>query len=283
MKSLILLTLCSLALTAQSAPDPVIVVIDGHAWTRNNFDAMVRALPPELQQGYMANKKMWLEQYALMTRLAESAKKDGIDQKAPYKQQLEYNNLMFLAQAYLDAKSNAPLITDADMQHWFDAHKNQYKRAKVRGIAVRWGQVPKEGEKPRTATEAQTVAEDIIKRVKAGESFVDLAKQLSEDTNTKDKGGEYPLIRPEDGTINASIKSAVFALKPGELSKPVRMPGAIYVFQLEELVDPTVKELNDTIITEIGREQSIQWVEKNRQNATVEIKDPTYFGLPDNK
>lgn len=283
MKSLILLTLCSLALSAQPAPDPVVVTIDGKSWTQSEFSSLLSALPQKLRQSYDNNKKAWLDQYALMVRLAEYAKKEGIDQKPPYKQQLEYSTLMFLAQSLIQSKGNSPVISSADRARWFDNHKNQYKRARVRGIVVTWGQTPKEGQKARTDTEAATIIDDVIKRAKAGESFAALAKQFSEDVNTKDKGGEFPLIKPEDNAINASIKAEVFPLKPGEVSKPVRLPGGIYAFQMEELIEPTVEELNDVISTELGREQSIQWIEKIRQDAKVEIKDPLFFGIADKK
>jgi hypothetical protein len=283
MKSLILLTLCSLALSAQTAPDPVVVTIDGKDFTQSAFNALLRGLPPDLKRSYGMDKKAWLDQYALMTRLAEYAKKEGIDQKEPYKQQIEYNNLMFLAQSFIDAKSAAPVISSADMKSWFDSHKGQYRRARVRGILVAWGQIPKEGAKSRTDAEAGAIINDIITRAKAGESFASLAKQFSDDVNTKDKGGEFPLIRPEDNGINGSIKAAIFTLKPGEVSKAVRLPGGTYVFQLEEFIEPTMEDLNDVIITELGRAQSIQWIEKVRDDSKVEIKDPAFFGLSEKK
>ena len=283
MKPLIILTLCALALAAQTAPDPVVVTIDGKQWTKSAFSALLRGLPPELKLGYDGNKQNWLDQYALMTRLAETAKKEGLDQMEPYKQQIEYNNLMFLAQSILDAKSSRPVISSAEMKSWFDSHKSQYKRARARGILVSWGQAPKEGEKLRTDSEAAAIVDQIVKRVKAGESFADLAKQFSEDVSTKDKGGEFPLIKPEDRSMNDSIKAAVFTLKPGELSRAIRLPGGIYVFKLEELVDPTMQDLNDEIITQIGRAQSIQWIESVRKDAKVEIKDPAFFGMPEKK
>lgn len=283
MKSLLLLILSSLALSAQTAPDPVVVTIDGKEWTKSEFNTLIGNLPPDLKKNYDANKQVWLDQYALMTRLANEARKEGLDKRPPYKQQIDYSILMFLAQSFIAEKSNSPVISSAEMKSWFDRNKSQYKRARVRGILVSWGQIPKEGEKSRTDTEAAAIIDQIVKRAKAGESFAALAKELSEDVNTKDKGGEFPLIRPEDSQINASIKAAVFTIKPGELSKAVRLPGGVYVFKLEEFVEPTLEDLNDVIITQLGREQSIQWIEKVRSETKIEIKDPAFFGSSEKK
>ena len=283
MKPLILMTLCAVALAGQTAPDPVVATIDGKDWTKSAFDALIRTLPPKLKQSYDHDKAGWLQQYALMTRLAALAKQEGLDQQEPYKQQLEYNNLMYLAQSMLNVKGTNPAVSSADMKTWFDNNKSQYKRARVRGILVSWGQIPKEGKVSRTDTEAAAIIDDVVKRAKAGESFADLAKQYSEDLSTKDKGGEFPLIKPEDKGINESIKAVVFTIKPGELSKAVRLPGGIYVFKLEELVDPTMESLNDEIITQIGRAQSIQWIETVRKETKAEIKDPAFFSTPEKK
>jgi peptidyl-prolyl cis-trans isomerase C len=279
MKSLILLALCSLALSAQTASDPVVVTIGGKDWTQSEMQSLIRSLPPKVKQGFDKDKKAWLDQYALMLRLAEAAKKEGIDQREPYKQQIEYNIQMFLAQTFIEVKGNAPVISSADTKRWFDGHKGQYKRARVRGILVSWGQVPKEGQKARTDTEAAAIVDDIVKRAKAGESFANLARQFSEDVNTKDKGGEFPLILPEDNSINSSIKAAIFTIKPGELSKAVRLPGGFYVFELEEFIEPAMEDLRGVIATELGREQAIQWIEKTRKEAKVEIKDNAFFGV----
>ena len=84
---------------------------------------MARNLAPEIVTGYNANKAAWLEQFALMTRLAAIAKKEGIDQREPYKQQIDYNNMMFLAQAMMDYRAGNAPVTPEVKRAWLDAHK----------------------------------------------------------------------------------------------------------------------------------------------------------------
>jgi hypothetical protein len=270
-----------LSLPAQTASDSVVATIDGKDWTKSEFDALVRTMQPDLRQAFEGNKRAWLDQYALMNHLAELAKKEGVDKMEPYRQQLEYNNLMFLAQAELAVKGATPALSSADLKNWFEAHKGQYKRARVRDICILWGQVPKGQTKARTAEEAAAILDDLTKRVKAGESFAALAKQYSEDTATSEKGGERDLIRPEDAAMNDEVKSAIFPLKPGEVSRPVKLGGGTYIFQLVSFVEPTEDDLRSEAITQIGQEQQFLWVEKSRKDAKVEIKDPAYFGLQD--
>ena len=317
MKPLILLTICALSALAQapanppvgapvnpSAPAPassappvvaapkpavtvasetVVATIEGKAWTKAEFDAMIRNLPPGPQNNFKANKLGWLDQFALMNRLATMAKEDGVEQREPFKQQLEYNILQFLAQSYVDVRAASPTVANDAVEKWFEAHKNEYKRARVREIQVNWGGIPKPGETARTDKEAQAIVDDIQKRFKAGEAFDELAKKYSDDANTKAKGGQAPLLRPEDATLNREIKAAVFATKPGELARVVRLPSRFYIFKLEELVEPTQQELHAEIMNKIGQEQLMQWLDKTRKEVKTEINVPAYFGLPEKK
>jgi hypothetical protein len=59
---------------APISPETVVATIDGKAWTKAEFDALVRNLPPDPQRNYRANKQAWLDQFALMSRLAMMAK-----------------------------------------------------------------------------------------------------------------------------------------------------------------------------------------------------------------
>lgn len=268
---------------APISPETVVATIDGKAWTKAEFDALVRNLPPDPQRNYRANKQAWLDQFALMSRLAMMAKENGIDQREPFKQRLEYNILQFLAQSYVDDRAATPKLDAETTGKWYEAHKNEYKRARVLGIEVNWGGIPKPGEIARTDKEAQAIVDDIQKRFKAGEAFDELAKKYSDDPNTKAKGGQFPLLRPEDKTLNKEIKTAIFATKPGELARVIRLPSRFYIFKLVEFVEPTQQELRSEIEDQIGQEQLRLWLDKTRKEVKAEINAPAYFGLPEKK
>lgn len=66
---------------------------------------------------------------------------------------------------------------------------------------------------------AAAKAKDALAQLKSGKEFATVAKELSEDAGTKDKGGEYGyLISKTDRSIPAQITSALFGLKPGQYS-----------------------------------------------------------------
>src|SRR5581483_193150 len=63
--------------------------------------------------------------------------------------------------------------------------------------------------------EKKKLAEDLLKRARAGEDFAKLARQYTDDTGSKEKGGEYTFGR---GQMQPPFENAAFALKPNEVS-----------------------------------------------------------------
>lgn len=80
---------------------------------------------------------------------------------------------------------------------------------------------------------AKKKAEDIIARLKAGEDFATLAKELSEDPGSKDRGGDY--VFGKTASFYTEFKDAAFALQPGKFTETPVLTGAGYhIIKLDE-------------------------------------------------
>lgn len=78
----------------------------------------------------------------------------------------------------------------------------------------------------------RTQAEDILKRVKAGEDFAKLADEVSGDPGTKGKGGLYENISL--GMFQPSFENAALALQPGQIADQlVETPFGYHIIKLE--------------------------------------------------
>ncbi len=75
-------------------------------------------------------------------------------------------------------------------------------------------------------------ADDVLKRVRAGEDFAKLAKEFSTDPGSKEKGGDLGWFG--HGAMVPEFEEAAFKLKPGEVSDLVQSKFGYHIIKLDE-------------------------------------------------
>ncbi len=120
---------------------------------------------------------------------------------------------------------------------------------------------------------ARAKAEDILKQLRAGASFADLAKKDSQDPGSASQGGDLGFFGR--GMMDKAFEDAVFALKPGEVSEPVRSSFGFHIIRLEAVrggKTETFADVRDQILTEIRNEQA----EKQYYDLAEKLSNLTY-------
>jgi peptidyl-prolyl cis-trans isomerase D len=120
-------------------------------------------------------------------------------------------------------------VPDKDIQDYYNQHLDDYKiadRAHVTHILFKTvGKTDAESE------EIRQKAADVLKKVKSGGNFADLAKQYSEDT-TKDKGGDLGWIMR--GQTVPEFEQAAFSLPVGATSDLVKTQYGYHIIKVVE-------------------------------------------------
>jgi len=152
-----------------------------------------------------------------------------------------------------------PQVSDADVQTYYNAHKDQYEvkeQVKTRHILI---SVPA-GADAKTDGAAKAKAEDLLKQIKAGGNFAELASKNSDDPGSKAQGGELPMI-PTAGLDPAYAKAAM-ALNPGQTSDVVRSQFGYHIIQTEQKEPAHTKPLADV------KSEIVPILEQQRAGAT---------------
>lgn len=124
-------------------------------------------------------------------------------------------------------------ISEAQLKDYYEQNKTRYvvpARINVSHILVK---LPS-GASDEATKAALTAAEDISRRARAEPAqFAELARKESQDAGTARGGGELGWI--QRGTLPLPMEQAVFALKQGEISDPVKGPDGYHVFIANEV------------------------------------------------
>ncbi|HTR52831.1 MAG TPA: peptidylprolyl isomerase [Kofleriaceae bacterium] len=125
---------------------------------------------------------------------------------------------------------------------------------------------------------AKEAAAQAIARVKNGEDFAEVAKQVSQDPSTAPNGGELGWF--ERGSIaNPDWEPIVFAMQKGDVRGPVSGSDGLHVFYANEIKSSQLKpyaEMKDQLQRELRRREldkaTQTWVDELRKKAYIDIK-----------
>jgi len=155
-------------------------------------------------------------------------------------------------------------VTRDESQSYYNQHRDQYRvseQAKVSHILIKTplpgpdGKVDEKG-----VAEAQRRAVDLLKQLKAGAKFEDLAKKYSEDPGSAKEGGSLGWIGK--GRTVPEFEKAAFSLPKGQISDLVKSSYGFHIIRVDDRQDAHMKTLDEVKdqIEPILRQQKAQQI-----------------------
>jgi len=240
--------------------DKVIAIVNGHEirvsevqMATDDIIGQLPDMPPKLRYPFVV--EYLIERHLL----AQYAVKEGIAETEEYKRRLALYQAKALRDAYFFQKIR-PMVTEEEIKKVYDeeaAKLQQTERVRARMILV--------------ATEKE--AQDIEKMLADGQKFEDLAKKYSLD-GSKDYGGDLGYFTSAE--MVPEFSKAVFALRVGETSQPVKTDFGWHIIRLEDKKQGAAQpydQVKQAIRNVLLRQKVGEVMTKIREASKVEILD----------
>jgi peptidyl-prolyl cis-trans isomerase D len=133
-------------------------------------------------------------------------------------------------------------IEESDVLAYYDAHKADFTQEEQRNARHILVQVAQDASEADVAA-AREKAATLRKKIVDGADFAQLAKDSSDDIGSRAEGGATGLFGR--GVMAPEFEAAVFALKPGEISEPVRTDFGFHILTVTEIKPEDIKPYVD--------------------------------------
>lgn len=155
-------------------------------------------------------------------------------------------------------------ITDEEVAQYFDNNKESYGQQEE----VVASEILLEDEK---------TAKDVLKKLKAGEDFSELAKAYSIDSATSENGGDIGTI--SRGQMDEALEEVVFSLEKNSISDIVQTSEGYHIIKVTDKVPAKEAVLEDvkadvyaTILEERINEEYTSWLDEKQEEYKIERK-----------
>ena len=124
----------------------------------------------------------------------------------------------------------------------------------------------------------ETLAKEVLAKVKAGEDFTVLAKEYSEDPSVADNDGDMGYF--PRGVMVPEFEEAAFALEVGEISELVKTDYGYHIIKVDgkktledlkdEMTEDQIAAEKESVRTKIIQDEFIENIEKLKSDADIE-------------
>jgi peptidyl-prolyl cis-trans isomerase C len=193
-------------------------------------------------------------------------------------QQAVRKRLMFDKLMEIQFTDKLPKPTEEQMKAYYDDNIQQFQKPEAlhaKHILVAFGKDVNDPNKDRALAKAK--AQNILKSIKSGTSFEELAKENSDCPSGKNGGdlGTQP-----KGSLVPDFEKAAYALKPGQVSDIVQTQFGYHIIKLVDHIDANTvpfeaakDEIKDAMAGKEKEKVVMDYIRKIRAGADVKYTD----------
>ncbi len=248
--------------------DPVIAKVNGTEIHQSDLaiaEEEAGQIPPMSPDA----KKDYLVQFmADMILVAKAAEAKKMADTPEFKRRIAFARDKLLMGELLQSVGKAALTDEAMHKVYDDAIKQLGEQQEVRARHILIRAAPGD---EKASKEAEDKIKAIIVRLKKGEDFEKLAKELTEDPSGKANGGDLGYFTKDQ--MVPEFSETAFKLEKGQISEPVKTQFGWHVIKVEDKrakAPPKFEEVKAQIENFVTRKAQAELVQKLRAEAKIE-------------
>ncbi len=244
------------------APAKVYATVGDEKITQADIDAKTSMLPPQFRARYETadGKKKLVEQLTKMSLLSQEARRLNIDKKEEVAKRIkEIADNLIIQELIKEEVMDKVKVSDADIEKYYKDNKQEFVQPeKVKVYLIQFK--IKENATAEEKNAQKKKATETLKRLKKGEDFETVAKEVSEDERTKNSGGNTGFFSKgkRSNTYGAKVEDAAFSLKEGTISDIIEENNGYYIIKVAEKKpekEETLEEAKSKIERRLQQEQ----------------------------
>ena len=266
------------------AKDKVLATVGKDKITEDSVFAPLAMMPPQFRSRYETpeGKKKLFERAVQMSLLSQEARRLNIDKKEDIARRIKEMADQFIVQELTKQEVMDKItLTDDEMLQFYNQNKASFaKDEKVRVDLIMFE--AKDNATQQVKDQAKNLADQALARIKKGEDFETVAKEVSQDMRTKSRGGNTGVFARGKRVelYGDAFEQKAFSLPVDTVSDVFQGKDGYYIIKVmekkpqeQETFEEVKQRIERTLKTEKQKTAMESYLEGLKKKYSVKILD----------
>jgi peptidyl-prolyl cis-trans isomerase C len=266
------------------AKDKVLATVGKDKITEESVFAPLAMMPPQFRSRYETpdGKKKLFERAVQMSLLSQEARTLNIDKKEDVARRIKEMADQFIVQELTKQEVMDKItVTDAEMLQYYNQNKASFAKDEKARVNLIMFDV-KDNATQQVKDEKKNLADQALARIKKGEDFEAVAKEVSQDMRTKTRGGNSGLFArgKRIDLYGETFEKQAFSLPVNTVSDVFQGKNGYYIIKVmekkpqeQETFEEVKQRIERTLKTEKQKTAMDSYLEGLKKKYSVKILD----------
>jgi peptidyl-prolyl cis-trans isomerase C len=264
-KLILFTALCILLNSCADKSSSIVARINNKTISLKDFENRISKLPPRYQEVVNKRKLDYLHDLVDEELLFEEASRRCLQDKSEVKELLFEAKKKILISKLIDTEINKNIsVSDDELENYYKSHQDEFvEPERLRASHILVSDID--------------AAREILKDVKNGRDFAELAREKSIDPS-KVNGGDIGYFTK--GQMIPDFEDACFKLKPGEISDIVKTSIGFHIIKLTDRIpaqhksfEQVKEDTRNALLTRHRKSNFDSLIENLRKSARIKIDE----------